>query len=267
MGFNPVRSLRFSPLLVKPLEQYQGLVCGLAPGTHARVVQMICRHVKVRSGVLDFGAAAGALLLRLRDAGFTDLTGTDLDPTRFILPDAKFMRLELNQSFSKEFDRKFNLITCTDVIEHLDSPRNFLNEARTLLEDDGFLALSLPNVAHFEGRCKFLLKGELWGFGKTNYLMQRHISPLTIEMLEMVTREIGYRIVEIGTAGSFATNLRKILTFPISSVLRLIGGPSAIGACLICLFQKGEPEDELKIPTHYKSRWKGIPDSIGLGRP
>jgi SAM-dependent methyltransferase len=264
MAFNLLTFMRFHPLMYKPLERYKGLVCGAAPGTHAAIVEMICRHVNTRFGVADIGAHSGALLLRLRDAGFTDLTGTDLDTTRFALPDCKFMQLELNQSFSNEFDRKFNLITCTDVIEHLDSPRNFLEEARNLLEDDGFLALSMPNVASFEGRCKFLLKGELWGFGKDNYRWQRHISPLTFEMLEMVARETGYRVVEIGTAGSFATNLRKIVTFPIWSVLRLIGGSSTSGSCLICILQRAEPESELKTPSHYKARWQGVPDNIGL---
>jgi len=124
---------------------------------------------------MDIGAHAGALLLRLSDAGFTDLMGTDLDTTRFDVPGSSFKRLELNQLFSKEFDRKFKLITCTDVIEHLDSPRNFPSEARNLLEEDCFLAISLPNVVCWEGRVKFVLNGEHWGFGEKNYRLQRHI--------------------------------------------------------------------------------------------
>ncbi len=236
----------------------------MRPGTHAALVEMIRRNVHVRFGVLDIGAHSGALLLRLRDAGFTDLAGTDLDTTRFSLPDCNFMRLELNQDFSRQFERKFNLITCTDVIEHLDSPRRFLGEARLLLEDGGFLALSLPNVAFWEGRCKFVLKGELWGFGKKNYRLQRHISPLTIEMMEMLTQEIGYRVLEVVTAGSFATAFRKIATFPIWGPMRLLGGPSVLGESLLFLLQKAEPLAELRTPVHYKDRWRGIPDRIGL---
>lgn len=67
------------------------------------------------------------------------------------------------------------------IIEHLDSPRNFLTECHKLLEDDGWLAISLPNVAFWEGRFKFMLTGELWGFGEKNDRLQRHISPITEE--------------------------------------------------------------------------------------
>jgi hypothetical protein len=48
-----------------------------------------------------------------------------------------------------------------------------------MLSDDGWLAISLPNVASWQGRVKFALKGELWGFGEKNYRAQRHISPIT----------------------------------------------------------------------------------------
>jgi hypothetical protein len=79
----------------------------------------------------------------------------------------------------------------------------------------------------------------------------------------MVAQEIGFRVVEIGSAGSFATPLRTVLTFPIWLPLRLIGGPSTSGACVICLLQKAEPDVELLTPSHYKNRWQGTPERIG----
>jgi len=251
-------------LMRKPMENYKGFHVGCAPGTHHALVQMILRHVNARTGALDIGACSGALLLRLREIGFTDLTGTDLDTTRFKLPDANFLRLELNQAFSERFDRRFNLITCTDVIEHLDSPRNFLTDARELLEDGGYLAVSLPNVAFWEGRCKFLLKGELWGFGEKNYLLQRHISPITFEQMKLMMQETGFQVIEARSAGGFATAYRKILMFPLWFPLRLIGGPSALGESALFLARKSEPNSELKAPIHYRQRWRGIPDRIGL---
>jgi SAM-dependent methyltransferase len=250
--------------LRKPLEDYRGRHIGCAPGTHSALVDMICRHVPPCAGVLDIGTHSGALLLRLEDRGFTDLTGVDLDPTRFDVPGATFARLELNGRFSLDLDRKFRLITCTDVIEHLDSPRNFLTEARELLEDGGYLAISYPNVSFWEGRCKFLLKGELWGFGAKNYRLQRHISPLTFEQIELLMQEVGVPAVELGTGGSFATSLRQAVTFPIWGPLRLIGGPSTLGESSLVLARKAAPNLELKAPVHYRNRWQGIPDEIGL---
>lgn len=246
------------------MEHYKNLSCGCAPGTHAALVAMICRHVRTRAGVLDLGAHSGALLLRLRDQGFTDLTGVDLDTTQFAVPEANFLRADLNQEFAQALHRRFHLITCTDVIEHLDNPRAFLAEARGLLDDGGYLALSLPNVAFWEGRCKFLLKGELWGFGEKNYRIQRHISPITFTIMRMMAQEIGYQVCEIGTGGGFATWFRRSVSFPLWGPLRLLGGPSVLGESALILLRKGEPVVELKTPLDYKDSWQGMPDRRGL---
>ena|SRR5882724_8821581 len=250
----------------RPMENYKGRHIGCAPGTHAAVAGMISQHLKApKRAALDIGTHSGALLLRLKDElGFSDLTGTDLDQTRFDVPGADFKRLELNQPFLCHFDKKFQLITATDVIEHLDSPRTFLTEAHSLLEDDGWLAISLPNVASWQGRIKFLLKGELWGFGEKNYRSQRHISPITGEQMVMMMQELGFGVVAKGSAGSFSTPYMKALTFPIWSIASLLDGISPMGECAIFLAKKTAPDAALKLPTHYEKRWKGVPDRIGL---
>jgi SAM-dependent methyltransferase len=248
----------FRRLLRSPMENYKGLSIGNAPGTHAALVDMIKRHLTPCSGVLDIGAHAGALLSRLQDQGFKDLTGTDLDTTYFSLPGANFLQLELNQPFSEKFARKFNLITCTDVIEHLDSPRSFLTQARALLEDGGYLALSWPNVAFWEGRCKFMLTGELWGFGEKNYRLQRHISPITCDHMRLMAQEVGFATVESGAGGGFSTPLRKVVTIPIWVPLRLFAGATVLGESTLFLLKKSDPDPELKVPIHYRKRWRGI---------
>jgi SAM-dependent methyltransferase len=251
-------------LLRKPMDSYKGLHVGCAPGTHEGLVALISRHVQPRGAVLDFGAHSGALLLRLKELGFSDLTGSDLDPTRFDLPGAAFKVIDLNERFAQHFDKKFQLITATDVIEHLDSPRAFLSQVYSLLEDQGWLAISLPNVASWQGRIKFLLKGELWGFGERNYRTQRHISPITFEQMVMMMREFGFTVVEKGAAGSFFTTAMKTITFPLYSTMSVIGGKSVLGDSAIFLAQRTTPDVSLKLPTHYENRWKGIPDRVGL---
>ncbi len=250
-----------------PHESYKGRIIGCAPGTHAAVAEMVSRNLKAedRSAVLDIGTHSGALLLRLKDdLGFLDLTGADLIPTVFDVPDADFKHLELNRPFSHLFEKKFQLVTATDVIEHLDSPRMFLTEIHSLLEEDGWLAISLPNVASWQGRIKFVLKGELWGFGEKNYRSQRHISPITGEQMVMMMQELGFSVVSKGSAGSFSTPYMKALTFPIWALASLLNGISPLGECAIFLARKTAPDENLKLPTHYEKLWKEIPDRIGL---
>jgi SAM-dependent methyltransferase len=253
-----------SHLLRKRMESYEGRHIGCAPGTHEALAKLIGKHVRERRSVLDIGAHSGALLLRLRDLGFSDLTGADLDATRFDVPNSTFKQLDLNSPFASQFDRKFQIITATDVIEHLDSPRNFLGEAHKLLEDGGLIAITLPNVASWQGRLKFLLRGELWGFGEKNYRLQRHISPITFEQMTMMLHEIGFHPIESGAAGSFSTPVMSLLTLPLWATISLFGGAPRLGECAIFVARKVEPDADLKVPAHYRDRWKGVPDTIGL---
>src|SRR5436305_5612857 len=99
-----------------------------APGTHESALSTILKHVPHRAGVLDCGARYGALLARLKENGFSDLSAVDLDTHLFKLEGVPIRRLDLNADFAGQLDRRFKLITCSDVIEHLDSPRHFLQE-------------------------------------------------------------------------------------------------------------------------------------------
>jgi SAM-dependent methyltransferase len=268
LGTHNVKNIRrdseMSKLFTKPLESFKGRHIGCAPGTHAAIASMISSHLKPSGNLLDIGAHSGALLLRLEELGFTQLTGIDLDPTRFDVPGADFKILELNEPFACYFDRRFQLVAATDVIEHLDSPRNFLKEVHQLLEDDGWIVISLPNIASWEGRLKFFFNGELWQFREINYREQRHISPISREQMIMMMQELGFRVAALGSAGSFSTRFKKILTFPIWLLAAGLRGMPTSGASAIFLAQKSTPDHELTCPTHYKDRWKGTPDCIGI---
>lgn len=241
--------------LRKDLETYRGNVIGCAPGTHRALVDLARAHVSGRAGVLDLGAHSGALLLRLADAGFEELAGADRDVTLFKATDARFYHVDLEEDFASRVGGDYALITATDVIEHLTDPRGFLAALRPLLRPDGCVALSFPNVAFWEGRIKFLLKGELWGFGRRNYAWQRHISPMTLDQTDLMLREIGYEPLEVRTKGSFATVLRWIVLSPLWIPLRLIGGPSTLGESVVLIARKAESDATLAMPKDYEARW------------
>jgi 2-polyprenyl-3-methyl-5-hydroxy-6-metoxy-1,4-benzoquinol methylase len=229
------------------MEIYCGLTNGCAPGVHAYVVQRMKEVVPYKSGVLDLGAGTGALLLRLRHEGFDDLCAADLAADHFGLRDTPFVQVDLNGDFVSEFDRKFNVVCMSEVVEHLDSPRSALSQARDLLKKDGYLVLTLPNVGFWEGRLKFLWKGELWGFGEQNYRSIRHVSPMTIGLLKLTLREMGFLVVHSGVAGSFATVLRRALFAPLWLPIYALGGPDVMGECIVIIAQKVEPDLELAI--------------------
>jgi SAM-dependent methyltransferase len=238
------------------MSHYKGLMIGCAPGTHEVIAQLIVEHVPHRAGVIDLGAGSGALLARLRDAGFSDLYAADLAAENFGLKGVPHQRVDLNTDFSTQFDRTFSVICLSEVIEHLDSPRHFFREAYNLLDDDGFLVVSLPNVAFWEGRLKFLLSGELWGFGERHYRGLRHISPMTFDMMRLTMQEMGFQVTGSATAGSFATPLRSSLLLPLWLPVRLVGGRRSFGECAIFVARKTSADAELAAPTVYRDVWQ-----------
>lgn len=239
----------------RSLDTYRGLTMGCAPGTHEKLFKLIEQNVTTRRAALDCGCRSGAMVSRLRDNGFEYVCGIDLDTEVLMLNDVDVLRTDLNADFARHLDRRFDVVVCTEVMEHLNSPRAFMTEARKLLEDDGLLALSVPNIAFWIGRVKFALRGEHWGYGERYYREARHISPTTVEELSCLLREVGYEVLEVATAGSFSGPLRKLVHAPIEAVLSLLLGPTIRGESLVVVARKAEPEKSLAQPELYHSSW------------
>jgi SAM-dependent methyltransferase len=217
-------------------EIYQGHAIAAAPGTHQAVVEAVKKRVPLTADILDLGGYSGALARRLHDTGFMKVGVADL-ANHLTEPDVAFTKCDFNEPFAERFDRKFDCITACEVIEHLNDPRHFLHECRKLLNDGGIIVISTPNIGFFEGRLKFLLKGELWGFGANNYQGVRHISAISREQFPLLLEETGFRQLDFHTAASFATPLRKAITLPLWAAMRLSFGPHVLGESAVCVGQ------------------------------
>ena len=223
---------------------YRGLVERAAPGVHEAAMKLVSKHVApAQSSVLDLAAGSGAWLSRLHDAGFTDLDAVELNVEMFGFDAVQPRALDLNTTFSQSIESSFQLVTALEIIEHLDSPRNFLRQVHSLLDDNGYLLVTTPNVGTWQGRLRFLFRAELVHFGEWDYHNHRHISPVTDLHMDLMFREIGFQLVESVTSGSFQSRWRRIATYPLSQFFALIFGPKTKGDVNIYLATKVEPEN------------------------
>ena len=131
---------------------------------HADLVDFICEAWTDRSvPVLDVGCGAGLLARRLKDAGFSQVSGTDwmsadAVPDRDALVD--YRRIDLNEdSLERHFDRQFPVIVSSDVLEHLERPAAVLRSMARLLAPNGRLYVTLPNVGNIVQRLCWLVTG------------------------------------------------------------------------------------------------------------
>lgn len=96
--------------------------------------------------ILDIGCGSGALLLKLRKAGWETI-GIEPDPNAAAhLTDDLGFTVFSNIDDIKSSMKKFDLITLNHVLEHLPDPINTLQIISTFLAPNGRIVITTPNV-------------------------------------------------------------------------------------------------------------------------
>jgi 2-polyprenyl-3-methyl-5-hydroxy-6-metoxy-1,4-benzoquinol methylase len=136
--------------------------------------------------VLDVGCGSGHLLKMYKDAGW-DISGIDFSD----LVVDKVNRM-LGGPYCKagaaerpEFDSEtFSLITASQVLEHLEHPREALLNWRRLLTSDGRIIIAVPNFMSLNRR----LFGKYWYGGLS---LPRHFNHFSVKSLLEILQKTG----------------------------------------------------------------------------
>jgi len=154
--------------------------------------------VGTNRSVLDLGCGEGAVAAELKSNG-NRVTGVDLLPVA-ANADA------LDQYFSADLEegiepviaalqgKRFDRVILLDVLEHLHRPERLLQQCHQVLEPDGQLLISMPNIAHLSVRLLLL-------FGKFDYtqrgiLDKTHLRFFTRKTARSLVVQNGYEILE-----------------------------------------------------------------------
>ena len=100
-----------------------------------------------RGELVDVGCGPGAFLARAQSVGYS-VTGIDFDreaveQARSVVGDHVYT-LSLEE-FLEKTDRRYDVVTFFEVLEHMDNPLEFMSAIRRVLKDGGHIALSVPN--------------------------------------------------------------------------------------------------------------------------
>ena len=119
---------------------------------HSLIVRLLLQDAGPKARVLDIGSGQGDLLVKLHglrpDAellGF-ELSASGVELSRLKLPAAKFFVADLFKP-PAELSVYVNWATeavCSEVLEHVDSPVDFLKAARPYLADGARLVVTVP---------------------------------------------------------------------------------------------------------------------------
>jgi len=166
----------------------------LEPG-HRFFLDDPCRP---RTGtLLDIGCGTGNFLVAARDAGYA-VTGTELDGNA-----ARFARerlglpcilgLTVSDYVRAHPSERFDIVTFFEVLEHQADPRDFLKHAKACLQENGYIALSVPN------RDRWLTAPDVFDYPPNHFLrwtkdaLARFLSSQGFQVLSLREQPVGIR--------------------------------------------------------------------------
>ena len=162
--------------------------------------------------ILEIGCDCGGTLFELKKIfGNARLYGTDIngESLRFA---SEFATTSVNniEDRNLDFPVKFDLIVFGDVLEHLRDPLGAVLYCKKLLNKEGRIAASVPNLMNI-AVMKLLLDGD-FPYQEYGLLDKTHIHMFTYnEIIKMFVDDAGYVIDRMSMNGSLSEDDSKIV--------------------------------------------------------
>ncbi len=167
-------------------------------------LKQVVRLVGKDKKVVDFGCATGYLASLLKQNGCI-ITGVEINPEAARVAEKHCRKVVVaDLDFASVLDilhgESFDVAVFGDVLEHLRNPWKVLQEVKNLINPDGYIVVSIPNVAHGAVRLS-LLKGE-FNYEEFGVLDETHLRFFTRESIQKMLISTGYLIDEWRTTKS-----------------------------------------------------------------
>jgi len=167
--------------------------------TSASAPANVVRLVGTRKHVLEIGCGPGSITKVLATEGHCIVTGMELDPSAIekVAPFCEsILQVDLN---AKDWPtqlggKQFDVVLAADVLEHLYNPWQTLEQMATLVNEDGYIVISLPHIGH-AAVIACMMNGNFeyrdWGL-----LDRTHIRFFGLKNIEDLFVNAGLKIVE-----------------------------------------------------------------------
>ena len=166
--------------------------------SHRILIDLIRRHARKRGTLLDLGAAGGELGSELRD-DFDRTIGFEYNIDCIGQLSGHFDQIVIaDLERVKELPQDIDVIVLADVLEHLRNPRTALDLVRAALKDDGYVFISVPNIANITVRLGLLFG--IFEYRDRGILDHTHLRFYTKRTFRREIENAGFRI--LATRGS-----------------------------------------------------------------
>lgn len=191
-------------------------------------LSIILEQIPQGSKVLDVGAATGRLGEYLGEHSTCIVDGIEANPDSAKIAQPFYRRLYCfdieDEASMASIEEIYDVIVIADVLEHLKSPNNAMNRLRERLDPQGYVLISLPNIAHISIAMQ-LLQGR-FEYRDDGLLDKTHLHFFTIESALQLLRDSGLRSITlldrviVGTQGTeFSSLLQEGINFRLLEAL------------------------------------------------
>jgi ubiquinone/menaquinone biosynthesis C-methylase UbiE len=166
---------------------------------------------------LDIGSGHGDLIRLLRNRFDVRSSVCDYTDTLMKLPDVSVSVANLNTEGLPFESSAFDLVTCTEVIEHLEHYRYTLREMYRVLKPGGALVLTTPNILNLKSRIRFLIFGFYNLFGPLHFRESNlhstggHINPVSFFYLAHSLVDAEFQEIQVSIDKKQATSKAWLL--------------------------------------------------------
>jgi len=117
---------------------------------HCKYFKFITPFVTKKDFILDIGCSTGHLLSFFKKRGYSFVLGIDPSRKCSFMAKKKFgVKVKVIDLFNFYSKKKFNFIIMSMVIEHIRDVKKALAKVSSLLVDEGFLFISVPDASRF----------------------------------------------------------------------------------------------------------------------
>lgn len=163
----------------------------------------VAAGIGVKGRHLDIGSGTGALIALLKARLGLSSSACDYTGTLMKVPGQAVEIANLNDDALPYADDSFNLVTCTEVIEHLENYHRILREMFRVARPGGWVILTTPNVLNLLSRTRYLTFGFASLFGPLpvhraeRFSTVGHITPISYFYLAHALAEIGFTDIRL----------------------------------------------------------------------
>ena len=188
------------------------------PRILSATIEMMRRfNPELHGDYLDIGAGHGDLIRLVQKDWAVRVRACDYTDELMRVPGIKVDVANLNSAALPYEANRFDLVTCTEVIEHLENHRFAVREMFRVLRPGGVLVVSTPNIINLKSRVRYLVFGfpGLFGplhFGESRlYSAAGHINPVSHFFLVHALVDAGFSGIQTAVDKYQRTSLAFLL--------------------------------------------------------